>query len=94
MDPDDRLAASEAVCQAEELFGNDADHWLVREVRLFWTRTLKRLDASARTLVTLIEPGSCFAGVLAELVLAADRSLMLDGTAKAGRPDQPPRPSA
>jgi benzoyl-CoA-dihydrodiol lyase len=53
--------------------------WLVREVRLQWTRTLKRLDASSRTLVTLVEPGSCFVGVLAELVLAADRSFMLDG---------------
>ncbi len=70
----------EAVCQAEDLFSNDGDHWLVREARLFWTRTLKRLDASARTLVAMVEPGSCFAGVLAELVLAADRSLMLDGT--------------
>ena len=42
-------------------------------------RTLKRLDASARSLVTLIEPGSCFASVLAELVLAADRALILEG---------------
>ena len=46
-----------------------ADHWLVREVRLYWTRTLKRLDLSARTIVALVEPGSCFAGTLAELVL-------------------------
>jgi benzoyl-CoA-dihydrodiol lyase len=68
----------------------DADHvlaadaeiagpgWLAREVRLFWGRTLKRLDVSARTLVALIEPGSCFAGTLAELALAADRTLHLD----------------
>ena len=69
----------DAVCQAEELFDLDPDHWLARETRLLWTRTLKRLDVSARTLVTLIEPGSCFAGVLAELVLAADRALMLEG---------------
>ena len=59
------------------------DHWLAREVRLYWCRTLKRLDLSARTLVALVEPGSCFAGVLAELALASDRSLMFDGT----RPD-------
>ena len=71
---------ADAVGQAEELFGNDGGHWLVRETRLFWTRTLKRLDASARTIVAMVEPASCFAGVLAELVLAADRSLMLDGT--------------
>ena len=69
----------DAVCEAEELFASDPGHWLVREVGLFWTRTLKRLDVSARTIVTLIEPGSCFAGVLAELVLAADRSLIFDG---------------
>jgi benzoyl-CoA-dihydrodiol lyase len=54
-------------------------NWLARETRLLWARTLKRLDVSSRTLVTLIEPGSCFAGVLAELALAADRSLVLDG---------------
>ncbi len=70
----------ESVTDAEHVFDNDADHWFVREVRLYLSRTLKRIDASARTLVTLIEPNSCFAGVLAELVLAADRSLMLDGT--------------
>ena len=50
-----------------------------REVRLFWKRTLKRLDMSARTLIALVTPGSCFAGTLAELALAADRTLMLDG---------------
>ena len=46
----------------------------------------------ARTLVALIEPASCFAGVLAELVLAADRSLMLDGTREGqdGRTIPPP----
>ena len=82
------LGSPDAVCQAEELFANDPDHWLVRETRLLWTRTLKRLDASARTLVTLIEPGSCFTGVLAELVLAADRALMLEGR-RVGD-DQPP----
>ncbi|MEZ5410621.1 MAG: 2,3-epoxybenzoyl-CoA dihydrolase [Acidimicrobiales bacterium] len=55
-------------------------HWLLREVRLYWARTLKRLDLSARTLLALLEPGSCFTGVLAELALAADQSIMLDGT--------------
>ncbi|HEY7071399.1 MAG TPA: 2,3-epoxybenzoyl-CoA dihydrolase [Acidimicrobiales bacterium] len=65
-----------ALLAADEEVG--ADGWLPREVRLFWGRTLKRLDVSARTLVALIEPGSCFAGTLAELALAADRTLMLD----------------
>ncbi|MFI4988291.1 MAG: benzoyl-CoA-dihydrodiol lyase, partial [Alphaproteobacteria bacterium] len=42
-------------------------------------RVLKRLDVSSRTLIALVEPGSCFAGTLLELVLAADRSYMLQG---------------
>src|SRR6478672_3333855 len=68
-----------AVLAAEDLLRAHADHWLVNEIRLLWTRVLKRLDLSARTLVALVDPGSCFAGVLAELALAADRSFMLDG---------------
>ncbi len=71
---------ADAVAAAEELIGAHGDHWLVRELRLYWARTLKRLDQSARTLVVLVEPGSCFAGTLAELALAADRSFMLDGS--------------
>ena len=55
------------------------DHWLVNEIQLFWKRVLKRVDTTSRSLVTLIEPGSCFAGTLAELVFAADRSYMLEG---------------
>ena len=57
-------------------------HWLARETKLLWARVLKRLDLSARTLVTLIDPSSCFVGLLAELVLAADRSFMLSGEAE------------
>jgi benzoyl-CoA-dihydrodiol lyase len=60
-----------------------ADHqadWLAREIRLFWRRVLKRLDVSSRSVFALVEPGSCFAGTLFELVLAADRSYMLEGT--------------
>jgi benzoyl-CoA-dihydrodiol lyase len=68
------------VASADDLLGEHRDHWLVREIILYWKRTLKRLDLSARTLITLVEPGSCFTGTLAELVLAADRSFMLEGT--------------
>jgi len=57
-----------------------AAHWLVREIRLYLKRTLKRLDVTSRSLFALIEPGSCFAGTLLELALACDRSYMLDGT--------------
>jgi benzoyl-CoA-dihydrodiol lyase len=56
------------------------DDWLVREIRLFLKRTLKRIEVSSRSVFALIEPGSCFAGSLLELALAADRSYMLDGT--------------
>jgi benzoyl-CoA-dihydrodiol lyase len=56
------------------------DHWLVSEIRHFWKRALKRVDLTSRSLVTLIEPGSCFAGTLAELAFASDRSYMLLGT--------------
>ena len=55
------------------------DHWLAREIRFLWKRVLKRIDLTSRSLVTLIEPGSCFAGTLAELPLASDRSYMLIG---------------
>jgi benzoyl-CoA-dihydrodiol lyase len=54
------------------------DHWFVREVVHFIKRTLKRLDLTSRSIFALIEPGSCFAGTLFELALAADRSYMLD----------------
>jgi benzoyl-CoA-dihydrodiol lyase len=55
-------------------------HWLAREVLHYWKRTLKRIDVTSRSLVALVEPGSCFAGTLAEMVFACDRSFMLSGT--------------
>ena len=57
---------------------------MLREVRLLSTRVMNRLDLTARSLFTLIEPESCFAGFLAELVFAADRSYMADGAFEAG----------
>ena len=57
---------------------DNKDNWLAREITLFLKRTLKRLDVSSRSIITLIEPGSCFTGTLLELVLASDRSYMLD----------------
>ena len=54
--------------------------WLVNEIRHYFKRTLKRLDVTSRTLIALIEPGSCFAGALLELALACDRQYMLEGT--------------
>jgi benzoyl-CoA-dihydrodiol lyase len=54
-------------------------HWLAREILHYWKRVLKRVDVTSRSLVALVELGSCFAGTLAELVLACDRSFMLVG---------------
>ena len=64
----------------EQFLDANKDHWLSREIRHFWKRVLKRVDLTSRSLVTLIEPGSCFAGTLAELVFASDRSYMFLGT--------------
>jgi benzoyl-CoA-dihydrodiol lyase len=59
-------------------------NWLAREIRLYWKRVLKRLDVTSRSLVAVVEPGSCFAGTLAEIVFAADRSYMLIGQLNGG----------
>ncbi|HEX6286325.1 MAG TPA: 2,3-epoxybenzoyl-CoA dihydrolase [Acidimicrobiia bacterium] len=58
---------------------SQADHWFVREVLLYWARVMRRVDLTARTIIALVEPESCFGGFLAELTLAADRSYMLIG---------------
>ena len=76
--------AADLVAAADAALAACADDWLVREITLYLKRTLKRLDVSARSLIALIEPGSCFAGTLLELALAADRSFMLDGTFEGG----------
>jgi benzoyl-CoA-dihydrodiol lyase len=63
----------------DQFLNANKDHWLAHEIRHLWKRVLKRVDLTSRSLVTLIEPGSCFAGTLAELPLASDRSYMLIG---------------
>src|SRR6266508_2692298 len=70
----------ELLAAHDRLLAAHRDDWLVREIRLYLKRTLKRLDVASRSLFALIEPGSCFAGTLLELGLAADRSYMLAGT--------------
>ena len=71
----------------DALLAKEASNWLVREIVLYWKRTLKRLDVSSRSLIALVEPGSCFTGTLFEIVLAADRSYMLDGTFEGSNQD-------
>jgi benzoyl-CoA-dihydrodiol lyase len=66
-----------ALAYDEALLANQ-DHWFAGEVIGMLRRTLSRLDVSSRSLYAVIEPGSAFAGVLAELVLAADRGYMLE----------------
>jgi benzoyl-CoA-dihydrodiol lyase len=61
----------------ENLLLANSDHWLANEVLKYWKRVLKRIDMTSRTLVALVEHGSCFAGVLAELLWAVDRSYMM-----------------
>jgi benzoyl-CoA-dihydrodiol lyase len=63
----------------DQFLDANKDHWLAREIRGLWKRVLKRVDLTSRSLVALIEPGSCFAGTLAELAFATDRSYMLIG---------------
>jgi benzoyl-CoA-dihydrodiol lyase len=72
-DVEDALAFEKVI---EDFSGSD---WLVNEIRHYFKRTLKRLDVTSRSLIALIEPGSCFAGALLELALACDRQYMLDG---------------
>ena len=67
----------EACLTLDTVLAANAGDWFVDEVRYFIARTLRRLDLTARSLYALIEPGSCFAGTLFEIALAADRSYML-----------------
>jgi benzoyl-CoA-dihydrodiol lyase len=70
--------AIDNVLKMDQLLQENSSDWFVRETSGFLRRTLSRLDVSSRSLFALIEPGSCFAGTLLELALAADRSYMLD----------------
>jgi benzoyl-CoA-dihydrodiol lyase len=71
---------AQAVLEHDEFLAKANGDWLMREIRHYLKRVLKRVDVTAKSFIALIEPGSCFAGTLAELAFAADRSLMLIGT--------------
>ena len=81
---------SSLVLAYDQFLADHHDDWLAAEIVLYLKRTLKRLDVTSRSLLALIEPGSCFAGSLLELALAADRSYMLDGVFEEVDPDTPP----
>ncbi|MEM1162175.1 MAG: 2,3-epoxybenzoyl-CoA dihydrolase [Pseudomonadota bacterium] len=71
--------ATDLVIAHEAAVLNDRDHWLAKEITAYWKRLFKRIDVTSRSLVALIEPGSCFAGPLAEITFACDRSYMAEG---------------
>jgi benzoyl-CoA-dihydrodiol lyase len=90
-DPSAVLAYDALLCQYQT-------NWLANEIVLYLKRTLKRLDVTSRSLIALVEPGSCFAGSLLELALAADRSFHLagvfeDGVQSAGFASAEPAPA-
>ncbi|HJW77261.1 MAG TPA: benzoyl-CoA-dihydrodiol lyase, partial [Beijerinckiaceae bacterium] len=68
-----------AVIAHDDFLTAHAEHWLAREILGLWKRVLKRIDVTSRSLAAVIEPGSCFAGTLAELAFASDRSYMAIG---------------
>jgi benzoyl-CoA-dihydrodiol lyase len=79
-----------AVLAHDRLLLDNRGDWLANEIVLYLARTLKRLDVTSRSMLALVEPGSCFAGSLLELVLAADRSYHLAGLPEDAAPDAEP----
>lgn len=74
-----RTQGDSAMVQAEEqVLLDNSGHWLANEILQYWKRVLKRVDVTSRSLVALVEHGSCFAGVLAELLWSVDRSYMME----------------
>jgi benzoyl-CoA-dihydrodiol lyase len=69
---------TDAVLALDQTLAANKGHWLVREVLLYMARVLRRLDLTAKSFFAIVEPGSCFAGNLLELLLASDRSYMLN----------------
>lgn len=69
----------DAVLAHEQMLLDNKDHWLANEILQYWKRVLKRIDVTSRSMIALVEHGSCFAGVLAEILWAVDRSYMMEG---------------
>ena len=78
-----------AMAATARFLASNRGEWLVNEIIQYWKRTVRRLDATSRSLFALIEPGSCFAGPLLEVALAADRQYMLDGVFEDAAPAKP-----
>jgi benzoyl-CoA-dihydrodiol lyase len=80
----------DAVLAYDSQLAELSEDWFVAEVRHYYKRTLKRLDVTSRSILAVIEPGGCFAGLLLELALAADRQYMLEGVYQDIDPDAKP----
>ncbi|MBC8445033.1 MAG: benzoyl-CoA-dihydrodiol lyase, partial [Rhodospirillaceae bacterium] len=70
---------ADMVDAADKALLDNSGDWFAREILLYLKRVFKRIDVTSRSIITLVEPGSCFSGSLMELLLAADRSFMLEG---------------
>ncbi|MBV7377640.1 2,3-epoxybenzoyl-CoA dihydrolase [Maritimibacter dapengensis] len=68
----------EAVTAHENMLLENDDFWLAGEILQYWKRVLKRIDVTSRSLAALVEHGSCYAGVLAEILFAVDRTYMME----------------
>lgn len=74
-----RTQGDPALFQAHEaLVLDNSDHWLANEVIHFWKRLLKRIDVTSRSMSALVEHGSCYTGILAEILWAVDRTYMME----------------
>ena len=80
----------ETTAAVDAFLRENRDDWLVNEMWGFYKRTVKRLDTTSRSLFALVEPGSCFVGLLAEIALSADRQFMLEGQFEDDETPAPP----
>ncbi|MEE9448147.1 MAG: 2,3-epoxybenzoyl-CoA dihydrolase, partial [Arenicellales bacterium] len=72
------VGKTDVVAAYDDYISKNQSDWFMREVSLYWRRTLKRLDLSSRTLFAFVEQGSCFTGMLAEILFSVDRCYMLE----------------
>ena len=70
---------SEQLLAHEQFIFENKEHWLANEIVQYWKRVFKRIDVTSRSMIALVEHGSCFVGLLAEILWAVDRSYMMDG---------------
>ncbi len=75
--------AAKLIAHEKLIADHVANDWFAREIQLYWKRVLKRIDLTSRSLVALIENGSCFAGPLAEILFACDRTYMRRASSRA-----------